>query len=136
MKYLGLGYYNRRAVEALGPDGLAAVMRQCEPHMAAIAALPQLELHAGLAERTRQILRTGKVVKVIDGPYAEAKEVVGAVLLIEADSFDEAVRIAQLHPTTQVPAGEALGWRMEVHPVHFLNGASLPTEEGQASKAE
>ncbi|MBL0918086.1 MAG: hypothetical protein IBJ14_05250 [Hydrogenophaga sp.] len=133
MKYLGLGHYNRHAVQALGPDRLAAVMRQCEPHMAAIGAMPQLEMHAGLAERTRQILRTGKQIKVIDGPFAESKELVGAVLLIEADSFDEAVRIASLHPTTQVPDGEALGWRMEVHPVHFLNGASLATEEAAAA---
>jgi hypothetical protein len=129
MKYLGLGYYNRLAVQALAPERLAAVMRQCEPHVAAIGALPQLEMHIGLAERCKQILRTGQQVKLIDGPYAEAKEVVGAVLLIEADSFDDALRIAQLHPTTQVPDGEALGWRMEVHPVHFLNGVSLATEE-------
>jgi hypothetical protein len=119
-------------VQALAPERLAAVMRQCEPHVAAIGALPQLELHAGLAERSKQILRTGKQVKVMDGPYAEAKEVVGAVLLIEADSFDEAVRIAQLHPTTQVPDGEALGWRMELHPVHFLNGAALAMEAVEA----
>ncbi len=135
MKYLGLGFYNRDAVQALAPERLAAVMRQCEPHVAAIGALPQLELHAGLAERSKQILRTGKQVKVMDGPYAEAKEVVGAVLLIDADSFDEAVRIAKLHPTTQVPDGEALGWRMELHPVHFLNGASLATDDAAAARA-
>lgn len=133
MKYIGLGYYNRHAVQALGPQKLAAVMRQCEPHVAAIGALAQLEMHIGLAERTKQILRSGKQVKLIDGPFAETKELVGAVLLIEADSFDEALRIAQLHPTTQVADGEALGWRMEVHPVHFLNGVSLPTEEAGAS---
>ncbi len=135
MKYLGLGFYNRAAVQALAPERLAAVMRQCEPHVAAIGALPQLELHAGLAERSKQILRTGKQIKVMDGPYAESKEVVGAVLLIDADSFDEAVRIAQLHPTTQVPDGEALGWRMELHPVHFLNGASLATDDAAAARA-
>ena len=129
MKFLCLGYYNKRAVEALSPDKLAAVMQQCAPHMAVIGAEPGLQMHAGLAERAKQILRTGNVVQVIDGPFSEAKEVVGAVLLIEADTFDAAVRIAKLHPTTQVPAGEQLGWRMEVRPLHFLNGDSIPWAE-------
>lgn len=126
MKFLCLGYFNRQAVQALGPDKLAAVMRQCDPHMAVIAKSPALEMHAGLAERTKQILRTGNVVKVLDGPFAEAKEQVGAVLLIEAAGIEEAIEVAKLHPTTQVAAGEQLGWRMEVHPLHFLNGESLP----------
>jgi hypothetical protein len=126
MKFLCLGFYNRDAVQALGPERLAAVMQQCEPHMAAIAQSPALELHAGLAERTKQILRTGNVVQVRDGPFTEAKEQVGAVLLIEAATMEEAIEVAKLHPTTQVPEGERLGWRMEVHAVHFLNGATLP----------
>ena len=127
MKFVCLGYYNRRAVEELGPEKLAAVMRQCEPHMAAIAGSAALEMHVGLAaERTKQILRSGNVVKVMDGPFAESKELVGAILMIEADSMEAAIEVAKLHPTTQVPAGEKLGWRMEVRPVHFLNGASLP----------
>src|SRR5688572_12435242 len=98
MKFLCLGYYDRRAVERLAPEQLAAVMKQCEPHMAAIAASANLTMHAGLAERAKQILRTGNVVQVLDGPFTEAKEVVGAVLLIEADSLDEAIQVAKLHP--------------------------------------
>nr|WP_186510697.1 YciI family protein [Caenimonas sedimenti] len=128
MKFLCLGYYNRRAVEALGPDQLAAVMKQCEPHMAVIAGSAAVRMHVGLAaERTKQILRTGNAVKVMDGPFSEAKEVVGAVLMIEAETIEAAIEVAVLHPTTQVPAGEQLGWRMEVRPVHFLDGVSLPT---------
>lgn len=34
--------------------------------------------------------------------------------------MDEAVRVASLHPTAQVPAGEQLGWRMEIRPVHYF----------------
>jgi hypothetical protein len=40
----------------------------------------------------------GRVVKakaVTDGPFAEAKEIVGGYSIVEADSFDAAVKLAQ-----------------------------------------
>lgn len=48
----------------------------------------------------------GKVVRgskatAIDGPYSETKEVLGGYYLIEADSYDEAVRLSLDHPHLQ-----------------------------------
>lgn len=40
----------------------------------------------------------GKKPVVTDGPYAEAKEVLGGFVLIAADSYDEAVEIARTCP--------------------------------------
>jgi len=43
----------------------------------------------------------GKVVRggrTTDGPYSEAKEVLGGYYTIEAASYDEAVALAQDHP--------------------------------------
>lgn len=34
--------------------------------------------------------------------------------------MEEAIRLASMHPTTQVDQGEAYGWRTEVRPVHFF----------------
>ena len=42
-------------------------------------------------------LRNGQV-RVVDGPYAEAKEVVGGYFLIEAADYDEAVEISKSCP--------------------------------------
>ena len=39
-------------------------------------------------------MRNGQV-RVVDGPYAEAKEVVGGYFLIEAADYDEAVEISK-----------------------------------------
>ena len=39
--------------------------------------------------------------KVTDGPYAETKDVVGGYYLIQADSFEDAVEIAQGCPHVQ-----------------------------------
>lgn len=50
---------------------------------------------------------------VTDGPYAEAKEIVGGFFIIEA------VRVASLHPAATL--GESVGWGIEVHPIVFLS---------------
>lgn len=48
-----------------------------------------------LTDEAGKILkRKGGTLAVTDGPYAEAKEIVGGYYLIEADSYDQAVQLA------------------------------------------
>ena len=47
-----------------------------------------------LENRGKQVSRNG----IIDGPFAETKEMLAGFNLIEADSLDEAVKIAQEFP--------------------------------------
>jgi hypothetical protein len=61
---------------------------------------------------------TAKVVRVrngerivTDGPFAETKEVVGGVFLMELPDLDEAIRLAAL-----IPAAQATG-AIEIRPV-------------------
>lgn len=60
----------------------------------------------------------GGEVLISDGPYAEAKEVLGGLYLLEAADLDEAIRWA-----AQIPAA----WRgkVEVRPVVRMGGASV-----------
>jgi hypothetical protein len=55
--------------------------------------------HAGSAklkdEGGRHVRSRGGRVKVTDGPYAEAKEVLGGYFVVEAADYDEAVEIAK-----------------------------------------
>ena len=53
----------------------------------------KLRFEAGRAVRGR-----GGKVRVTDGPFAEAKEVVGGYALIRADSYDAAVAVARSCP--------------------------------------
>jgi len=46
------------------------------------------------AEEARAIRSRGGQTRVLDGPFVEAKEVIAGYLVIEADSLDEAVKIA------------------------------------------
>jgi hypothetical protein len=64
--------------------------------------------------------RTGKVVKgnqksVHDGPYAEAKDVVGGYTLIEAKDLGQAVELSKGCPILEV------GGSVEVRPIRILN---------------
>ena len=40
-------------------------------------------------------------VRTADGPYSETKEILGGYYTIEAADYDEAVRLAQDHPTLE-----------------------------------
>jgi hypothetical protein len=48
---------------------------------------------------------------IVDGPFAESKESIGGYFLLQVDTLDEAVAIAQECP------GLAYGIRVEVRPV-------------------
>jgi hypothetical protein len=64
--------------------------------------------------------RTGKVVKgnqksVHDGPYAEAKDVVGGYTLIEAKDLAQAVELSKGCPILEA------GGSVEVRPIRIMN---------------
>ena len=64
--------------------------------------------------------RAGKLVKgsrksVIDGPFAEAKDVIGGYSIIEAKDLDEAVELSKGCPILEVEGA------VEVRPVMQLN---------------
>ena len=55
-------------------------------------------------------------IRVVDGPYAEAKEIVGGYFLVEATSYDEAVALCQDCPHL------TYGLRIEVRAVDRHEG--------------
>jgi len=57
------------------------------------------ELNYPGAVKTLRPGRQGEGVVVTDGPFVEAKEFLGGFVIIEADSMDEAVRIASEWPS-------------------------------------
>lgn len=56
----------------------------------------------------------------MDGHYDATKEMIGSAFLIEARDMEEAIRVATLHPTAQVAAGEPFGWGIEIRPIHYF----------------
>jgi hypothetical protein len=71
----------------------------------------------GKVKPGRALERTGAFVSgkngrfVTDGPFAESKEAIGGYLMLEVETLDEAIAIAQSSP------GLAYGGSIEVRPV-------------------
>ena len=71
----------------------------------------------GKAKPGRALERSGAIVSgksgrsVMDGPFAESKEAIGGYLVLNVETIDEAIAIAQSSP------GLAYGGSIEVRPV-------------------
>jgi Uncharacterized protein conserved in bacteria len=122
MKYLGLAYHTPEAFAKMSPEAVATLVSQCPALDEKMQATGKMRVSASLAEpKDWKTLRTrGGRTQVSDGPYTEAKEVVGGLFIIEADSEDEALRIASMHPAAQL--GEEAGWTVELIPLEFYLG--------------
>ncbi|OOG50625.1 YciI family protein [Polaromonas sp. C04] len=62
-----------------------------------LRATESLASHAAAA----RVQASGGKLQVLDGPFAEAKEMIGGFFLIDCSSFDEAVAIARECPAAQ-----------------------------------
>ena len=115
MRYLCLGYYDPSRYEVLTDDQKKALGERCRPHDEAFNATGAVVSVATLDGAGARIRPTDAGPAVTDGPFTEAKEVVGSYFIIEAGDLEDAVRIASLHPAARI--GRELGWSMEVRPI-------------------
>jgi hypothetical protein len=119
MKYLGLAYFNPEQFAALPPDDVKALVSQCPPLDAKMRATGKVRVYASLGDTSDWATlrpRAGRT-QIKDGPFTEAKEMVGGLFIIDADSRDEALRLAAMHPAAQI--GEEGGWAVELIPMDF-----------------
>lgn len=120
MKFLCLGYFDQKKMDALSQTQVDAVMRECQPHLDELYRSGSVLVDAGLSLETKCLQRvTGKVI-TIDGPFTETKELLGGVFILEATDIEHAVQLAARHPTTRVSKGEELGWRLEIRPIDYF----------------
>lgn len=122
MKYLGLAYYNPEKFAAMAPAEVQALVSQCPPLDEKMQATGKMLVSASLSEPKDWVTlrpRGGKP-QISDGPYTESKEMVGGLFIIDAETRDEAVRLAAMHPAATL--GEAGGWGVELIPMEFFLG--------------
>lgn len=117
MKYLGLAYFTPERFAAMAPEDVKVLVGQCPALDEAMRATGKVLVSASLGdlEHWRTLRPHDGKTRITDGPYTESKEVVGGLFIIEADSHDEALRIAAMHPAAQI--GEAGGWAVELIPL-------------------
>jgi hypothetical protein len=116
MKFMVLIYIDPQLLGELPAQEYDATMRDCLSHADELRQegylLDSQQLEEPSTARSIRV-RQGRQT-TIDGPYAEAKEVLGGFNLIEARDMDEAVRIASEFPWARTGC-------VEVRPVRDLN---------------
>jgi len=100
VQYLLLVYVDDKLLGELPPEAFDAEMKQCLQHAdemqsdGKLVSFQQLEAPA----TARSVRVRGGKTSVLDGPFAETKEVLAGFNLVEAESIEEAVRMAQEFP--------------------------------------
>ena len=113
MKYLCLGYYGEDALKALRAGG--AVMAETAGYNDELRRAGHcLDLKALEGGRSAATLRfDGRTVLVTDGPFAETKEQLGGVMLLEATDLNHAIQLM-----SQMPCMRHVGGCMEIRPIN------------------
>jgi hypothetical protein len=134
MQFMLLVYNDPALVAALPEGQYDAMMKDCiahADHLREEGRLLESRMLGSPAAAKSVRIRQGKV-SALDGPFAEAKEVLGGFNLIEAESMEEAVEIASHFPW----AGTGC---IEVRPVNSLDAvrdklcAGIPLEAERAA---
>jgi hypothetical protein len=129
MKFICLGYIEEKKWENLSEKEAHAMMDECfsyddvlrkNGHFAGGEALQ--------GTRTAKTLRwkDGKAI-VTDGPFAETKEMLGGILILEARDMDHAIELMSKHPG--VKAGP-----FEIRPADDLTRMIEESEKQRAAR--
>jgi hypothetical protein len=100
MKFMLLVYNDPALLDAMPASQFDSEMRDCLDHADELqsggALLESQQLEPVKTARSVR-MRAGKL-SVTDGPFAETKEILGGFNIIEAESMEEAVRMAAEFP--------------------------------------
>lgn len=131
MQFLMLVYTDANLMDAIPEGDYDTMMRGCFAHADELHAEGKLlgsqQLESAATARTIRS-RNGRT-SVIDGPFAETKEMLAGFNILEADSFEEALRIAAEFPWSRTGS-------IEVRPIRDMNavrrrvGAAIPETSG------
>ena len=129
MKYICLGYIEPNKFESMSETERNAMVDECftyddelrkNGHFAGGEALQGPQTAATLR------WKDGKV-SITDGPYAETKEQIGGILILEARDLNHAIQLMSKHPG--VKAGP-----FEIRPAADLNEMIRESEQRRASR--
>ena len=131
MKYICLGYMDPKKWETMSEGERNAFIDECftyddvlrkNGHFAGGEALQ------GPQNATTLRFQNGKV-SVTDGPYAETKEMLGGILILEAKDLNHAIRLMSKHPGVR-------GGPFEIRPAADLTDMMRESSERRRSMSQ
>ena len=117
MKYLLVAFGDEAKVSALSEAEMATLGEKCNAYDEELRQTGRVVATGSLGWRAKSMRLDGGKLRVTDGPFIESKELIGGFIILEADSDDEALRLAALHPAARM--GEELGWGIELRPMEY-----------------
>lgn len=130
MKFMLLIYNDPSLLDALPQRQADAMMRECLGHADELrqqGRLIESQMLEGTETAKAVRIRSGRT-GVTDGPFSEAKEVLGGFNLIEAEDMDEAVRIAEEFPWARTGC-------VEVRPVRDIGAVRRRVNDSSSPAA-
>jgi hypothetical protein len=100
MKYICLGYYDEKTWETMSERERNAMIDACFAYDDALRTNGHFvggEALQSARNATTLRWKNGKVL-ITDGPYAETKEQVGGILVLEARDLNHAIQLMSKHP--------------------------------------
>ena len=120
MKYICLGYINEKEWESATEEEQQAMMDECfayDDELKNNGHFVGGEGLQGSKNATTLRWRNGKV-SVTVGPFAETKEQIGGIMILEATDLNHAIRLLSKHPSLRVLRDRGC-W--EIRPAMDLN---------------
>jgi hypothetical protein len=131
MKYICLGYYDEKNWETISEGEQKALMDECFAYDDVLRENGHFvggEALQSARNATTLRWKDGKV-SITDGPYAETKEQLGGILVLEARDLNHAIQLMSKHPG--VKAGP-----FEIRPADDLAGMIRESERRRSGTKE
>jgi len=128
MKYICLGYMNDESWEKMPESERNNFVDSCFTYDAELKRTGHYAGGEALqpAENATMLrIRNGKV-HVTDGPFAETKEQIGGIMILEADDLNHAIQLMSKHPSLALGKG---GGSWEIRPAADLTGMIEESKE-------
>jgi hypothetical protein len=131
MRYVCLGYFDEKNWEALSEGERNALMDECFAYDDVLRQGGHFvggEALQSARNATTLRYRHGKV-SVTDGPFAETKEQLGGILILEATDLNHAVHLMSKHPGVKVGP-------FEIRPAEDMTPLIRESDERRRSAAK
>ena len=125
MKYICLGYYDKNKFDAMTESERNALFDTCfdyDDHLRANGNWVGGEALQAPETALTVSWKNGKVATT-DGPYAETKEQLGGIVVLEARDMNHAVQLISQHPALK------FGNTFEIRPVGDMNEIIKASEQ-------